>query len=298
MTFSVVIPTFNRAAVVGGAIDSVLSQTVPPAEIIVVDDGSTDDTAAVLERYGGAITWRRQPNAGAAAARNLGISMARGRYVAFLDSDDAWAPWVIETYQHAVRESRSPSLIAGHGLAWERRDSAAREPVRLRGSRNFLDASRIRPAFFGMGGLAIRTDVLRGVGGFRASLLCAEDQDLCLRTGVADGFVEIESPPVFFQRRDLQHLSSHVHHTVAAARTLIADERAGRYPGGGEFAAARRGMICALARRAAEMSRTAGDGAAAFDLYRRCFAWHLRQRRWRFVFGFPLLGLRPRRTAS
>ena len=93
---SVVIPTYNRANLVGDAIDSVLAQTWPHVECIVVDDGSTDATGAVLDRFRGRITLIRQPNRGLAAARNAGLRAARGAFVGFLDSDDAWLPPLLE----------------------------------------------------------------------------------------------------------------------------------------------------------------------------------------------------------
>ncbi|RMF72136.1 MAG: glycosyltransferase family 2 protein [Acidobacteria bacterium] len=107
---SVVIPTFNRADMVGDAIDSVLAQTWPRVECIVVDDGSTDGTAAVLERYRGRIVAIRQENRGLAAARNAGLRLARGELVGFLDSDDAWLPTLVERVVDAFR--REPALGA------------------------------------------------------------------------------------------------------------------------------------------------------------------------------------------
>ncbi|HRO28701.1 MAG TPA: glycosyltransferase family A protein, partial [Luteimonas sp.] len=90
---SVIIPTWNRRELIGRAIDSVLAQTRPVDEVIVVDDGSTDDTQAYLaDRYGERISCIRQANAGVSAARNRGLAMARGRYIALLDSDDEWLP--------------------------------------------------------------------------------------------------------------------------------------------------------------------------------------------------------------
>lgn len=90
---SVIIPTFNRAKLLPRALESVLAQTAADAcDIIVVDDGGTDDTPAVVTAYGKRIHYIRQPNAGAAAARNRGIRASRGEFVAFLDSDDQWAP--------------------------------------------------------------------------------------------------------------------------------------------------------------------------------------------------------------
>jgi len=89
---SVVIPTYNYAGFVAHAVDSVLAQTYEPVEVIVVDDGSTDDTAAVLAPYGDRINVVRQENRGLPAARNAGIRRATGEWIAFLDADDIWAP--------------------------------------------------------------------------------------------------------------------------------------------------------------------------------------------------------------
>jgi len=89
---SVAIPVFNRAGSVGAAIDSVLAQDPAPFEVIVVDDGSTDATPAVLAGYGDRIVAISQANAGAAAARNAAMARARGDWIAFLDSDDLWYP--------------------------------------------------------------------------------------------------------------------------------------------------------------------------------------------------------------
>ncbi|MBX3703129.1 MAG: glycosyltransferase family 2 protein, partial [Steroidobacteraceae bacterium] len=89
---SVVIPTYNRAAYIRQAIDSVLQQTMTDFEIIVVDDGSTDDTREVVAGYGERIRYLRTANGGPARARNAGMAEARGQYIAWLDSDDTYHP--------------------------------------------------------------------------------------------------------------------------------------------------------------------------------------------------------------
>ena len=87
---SVIIPTYNRAHLVGEAIDSVLSQTYDDLELIVVDDGSQDGTRDVVAAYGSRLTYLHQEHRGVSAARNRGIEEARGNYLSFLDSDDLW----------------------------------------------------------------------------------------------------------------------------------------------------------------------------------------------------------------
>jgi hypothetical protein len=106
----VVIPTFNRARTVVRAVESVLAQTVPVLEVIVVDDGSEDDTGGICSAMPAPVRYVRQRNAGPAAARNRGMREARGEYVAFLDSDDVWHPQKLE--------AQLASLAACPEAAW------------------------------------------------------------------------------------------------------------------------------------------------------------------------------------
>jgi glycosyltransferase involved in cell wall biosynthesis len=93
MKVTVIIPTFNRAKLVREAIDSVLAQTFRDVEVVVIDDGSTDDTEFALRQYGEAIRYVRQENRGLNAARHRGLEIARGDYIGLLDSDDLWCPF-------------------------------------------------------------------------------------------------------------------------------------------------------------------------------------------------------------
>lgn len=92
IAFSVVIAVYNGEKTIRRAIESVLAQTLPPREIIVVDDGSTDETYRIVSRYGPPVKVLRQPNQGVAAARNAGVEAAQGEWVAFLDADDCYYP--------------------------------------------------------------------------------------------------------------------------------------------------------------------------------------------------------------
>jgi glycosyltransferase involved in cell wall biosynthesis len=93
---SVVIPCYNAASFLRQTLDSVLCQTCPALEVLVVDDGSTDDSAALAEAYGNPVRVIRQPNQGESVARNRGLAEARGQWVAFLDADDLWEPAKLE----------------------------------------------------------------------------------------------------------------------------------------------------------------------------------------------------------
>ncbi|HET7536321.1 MAG TPA: glycosyltransferase family A protein, partial [Candidatus Didemnitutus sp.] len=104
-TVSAIIPTYNRAHLLPAALASIFAQTQPVDEVIVVDDGSKDNTADVLRTYGDRVRYIRQQNAGAGAARNHGMREARGDYVAFLDSDDLWMP---------EKNARQQELLRAH----------------------------------------------------------------------------------------------------------------------------------------------------------------------------------------
>jgi glycosyltransferase involved in cell wall biosynthesis len=107
-TFSVIIPNYNNGATLARAIDSVLAQTCAAHEIIVVDDGSSDDSRAVAARYGSRISYIYQQNAGVSAARNLGARSATGTWLAFLDADDIFFPNRLEA--HAAWIARDPGI--------------------------------------------------------------------------------------------------------------------------------------------------------------------------------------------
>lgn len=118
---SVVIPTYNYAAILPRAVGSVLAQLRPDCELIVVDDGSEDDTSTILEcleaASPGAFVWRRQANAGAGAARNHGLRISRGRYVLFLDADDELLPGTLDAACGRLRDHPEAGVILGGNVS-------------------------------------------------------------------------------------------------------------------------------------------------------------------------------------
>lgn len=111
---SVVITAYNARKYVAEAVESVLNQTRPSGEVIVVDDGSTDDTAEVLGSFEGRIRYFHQVNQGQGSALNMGINLARGSFLAFIDSDDLWTPTKLEVQLAALETEPALDLVFGH----------------------------------------------------------------------------------------------------------------------------------------------------------------------------------------
>lgn len=112
-TFSIIIPVFNGESTIGRAIDSVIQQTYKNFELIVVDDGSSDGTEAIIRGYGSSLKHIHQENAGAAAARNRGVQAANGRWLVFLDSDDWFYPTRLEIHARILDEDPDLDFLTG-----------------------------------------------------------------------------------------------------------------------------------------------------------------------------------------
>ena len=117
-TLSVIIPSYNRSRYLPDAIDSVLAQDVPDVQIIVVDDGSTDDTKRAVSRYGLRLEYVYQDNRGTAHARNRGLALARGRYISFLDSDDVWLPGKFQSELLALEAVPKADAVISDCESW------------------------------------------------------------------------------------------------------------------------------------------------------------------------------------
>lgn len=176
---AVVVPTRDRAALLGRALDSVFDQTAPPAQCLVVDDGSSDGTEALVRRAYPGATYLRQPARGVSAARNLGIRHAEAEWVAFLDSDDAWMPEKLEKQCAAL--DGTGYAICHTDEVWIRngRQVSPMRKHRKRGGWIYphcLPRCAISPSTS-----MVRRDVLEAAGGFDESLPACEDYDLWLR---------------------------------------------------------------------------------------------------------------------
>lgn len=182
-TISVIIPSYNYARYLGEAIDSVFAQTYPAMEVIVVDDGSTDNTSGVLAAYGGRIRAIRQQNQGVSAARNTGIRAACGEYIAFLDADDLWHPAKLEAQM--ARFDGDPSL----GLVYCGAESFNAEGQTMQVWRDGMEGRvAINMLRFDRGAIAapgcnivVPRRVAEEIGGFDTRMTVSEDWDFYYR---------------------------------------------------------------------------------------------------------------------
>jgi len=181
---SVVVPTYNCAKYLGSSVTSALRQTVRPAEIIIIDDGSTDDTEMVIRQFGDKVTYIKQSNAGVSAARNRGVAESSSEFIAFLDADDYWEPTKLEK-QLAVFDS-DPEIGLVH-CGMREFDSETGETVGLRidGKEGWVADDLLlwdEPVIIGPGcTIVVRRLAFESTYGFDPSIKVGEDWDLCFR---------------------------------------------------------------------------------------------------------------------
>ena len=178
---SVIIPTYNRAAWVAEAVVSVLAQTYRNLELIVVDDGSTDATLEALARFFGQIKLLRQPQSqGVSAARNLGATVARGKWLAFLDSDDLWRPEKLARQINYLREHPGLRLCQTEEI-WVRNGVRVNPPDTHRKVAGDIFLPSLERCLVSPSAVIMQRWLFEEMGGFDEALPAAEDYDLWLR---------------------------------------------------------------------------------------------------------------------
>lgn len=211
---SVVIPTYNRAANVQSSIESVLAQTFSDLEVIVVDDGSSDDTGKTLrEVFAERIRYYFQANQGVSVARNKGVEEARGEWIAFLDSDDLWEKEKLE-WQFKVLEAFGPQCGACYTdtrlfnnpetrTFFQMAEQGRRHEGTMGVNTDVLEML-VRPGGAGMlvciSSLMARSDVVRKAGGFDPKLGFYADNEFMFRLAMLTGFCYVNRPLVLFDR--------------------------------------------------------------------------------------------------
>jgi glycosyltransferase involved in cell wall biosynthesis len=177
---SVIIPTYNRAALVAEAVASVKAQTFRDLEILVADDGSTDNTAEVLATWEDVRVLRQPQRQGVAAARNRGVAAARGEWLAFLDSDDLWLPDKLAR-QIAYLEDRTGLLLCQTDETWVRHGVRVNKPASHRKVAGRIFLPSLERCLVSPSAVILHQKLLADHGGFDENLPAAEDYDLWLR---------------------------------------------------------------------------------------------------------------------
>ncbi len=212
-TVSVVIPAYNVEKYIGRAIDSVLAQTRRPDEIIVVDDGSTDNTAEVIRSYGSKVHCIRQENGGASVARNTGIEEAKSEWIAFLDADDEWLPDKLSMQIECLAKNQGLLWCGGNYLIRDAGDSSCREACVERevwrsfaGDKDYMENyfdALLRDICILTSTVVVARNFLKEVGMFRLGQMWAQDTDLFWRMAYRQPKLGYLIQPIAVYSRDL-----------------------------------------------------------------------------------------------
>jgi len=190
---SVIIPTYNRGWIVKEAIDSVLDQDFTDYELIVVDDGSDDNTPEILAGYGGVITILHQSNKGVSSARNCGVAAASGQLIAFLDSDDLWLPGKLST-QVKFFKDHPDAVINQTQERWIRNGVRVNPKQRHHKFSGMIFEHSLALCLVSPSAVMIKKSLFDEVGGFDEQFPACEDYDLWLRVSCCYPVHLIDTP--------------------------------------------------------------------------------------------------------
>jgi hypothetical protein len=277
-------PVFNRAHSLGRAIDSLLAQTFAGYEIILVDDGSTDNSVEVALSYGDKIKLLKQENAGPGAARNTGINHAQGDYLVFLDSDDTWFPWTLQNYNEVIDQHDSPSLVLGKATG----TPVTHQALQCEAFACYYQSADLIINSFGCC-FAINRQVLSGGTRFNSQHINAEDLDLLMQIGTQPGFVWIQEPVLLLHKDTPDSAVTDAEKTFDGLVHMIHKEKNSLYPGGDSGQTSRRKIITRYIRSNALGFAKSGHKKYAWSLYTQTLAWHIKALRIKFLLGLPLV---------
>jgi glycosyltransferase involved in cell wall biosynthesis len=231
--FSIIITCYNQRSFIRQAVESALGQEYADKEIVVVDDGSTDGSQAILSEFGNRIKLCiLEMNQGASTARNRGVSLASGDYITFLDGDDLLLPWALTAYSRIV-DLRQPVLILALLLHFEGKleDKSLSQPKDLEVVEYETLMKKDRYVRFSTTAVIDR-ECFNHCGGWAADMFPLDDHDLLLRLGYAGLTIHILAPATVAYRKHSGNITLQLDRMADGALQLIHNERAHIYPGG------------------------------------------------------------------
>lgn len=272
---SVVVPTYGHADLVEATLESVFAQSFGDLEVVVVNDGSPDDTGERLAPWveAGRIRYVEQTNAGQGAARNRGLRMARGRYVAFLDDDDLWPPDKLAWQVDALR--RDPEAVMVYGYHAKLHPDGRLEtddPIPFRPSGRVHRDFRLRNWLLSPGQTLMRTAAVRSLDGFDPEIWGSDDWDLYVRLSALGRFVFEPRVALHYRLHEANASRRAVHH--ARNHMKVAWRHIGwNLPLLVRHQLLAGGYFVPNLRRLAEEARSSGEHGTAVraDLHALCF---------------------------
>ncbi len=192
---SIIIPTFNRCQHLKRALDSIVQQIVSEYEIIIIDDGSTDGTIEMVEKYYPQVEYFYQANEGVSAARNKGLTLAKGDWIAFLDSDDEWLPGKLESQVNALKSMPNYKICHTEEL-WVRNGVRVNQMKKHKKSGGWIFKHCLPLCAMSPSSILIHRSVFDDVGYFNTTLPVCEDYDMWLRISAKYPVIYIEEPQI------------------------------------------------------------------------------------------------------
>lgn len=190
---SIIIPAFNREAFLNKAIESVLQQSFQDFELIVVDDGSRDNTYGVVSRFSDRIKYVKQENKGPGCARNRGIKESTRDFIAFLDSDDWWDKEKLALQIRYMQEN--PAYLISHtDEVWYKNGAILNQKKKHKKFHGYIFGKCLSLCCVSMSTVMLRRELFNRVGFFDESMLCCEDYDFWLRAGIKHEFLFLDKP--------------------------------------------------------------------------------------------------------
>jgi len=208
MQISVIIPSYNRAHCLEHALDSVLAQTYTADEIILVDDGSTDDTARLLADKYPMVRYLFQQNKGVSSARNLGISTAQYKWIALLDSDDEWLPTKLDTQVKLLAKQKDCPLCHTEEI-WIRNGKRVNQMKKHKKAGGFIYQRCLPLCVISPSASLIKKSLLTHIGGFDENLPACEDYDLWLKICAQHPVAFVSEPQIIKHGGHEDQLSHH-----------------------------------------------------------------------------------------
>ncbi len=291
--FSVIIPVYNREQTIAETLASISAQEYRDFEVIVVDDGSTDNTLQIVRQY----PWVKlieQPNAGPGVARNRGVAEAQGEYIAFLDSDDLWFPWTLRRYNEVITSTKtSPAFVAGRHILFSNNtelQNVKNNTIKIDCFADYYSAGEPMH-WIGASSFVVASEHFLRVGGFVTENVNAEDAELAMRLGTSDGFVFVTEPTMFAYRQHEGNIALNWQKTVSGTKLIVQREAENKFPGGKARRRDRSIIISRHVRPVAVAAAKRGDLPLFAMFYYSVLGESIKSARFRFLAGTPVLAL-------